>query len=330
MSKYAVQNLVSDIPGFAAQTDPNLTNSWGIALNPSGPFWISNNRSGTATAYNGLGQPFPIATPLVVAVPTGAPTGQVFNGTPAFQIAPGNPALFLFATETGTISGWNPAVDAGNAKLMVDMSASGAVYKGLTLSVTGSGPRLYAANFHAGTIDVFDGAFQPLTVSGGFTDSGIPDGFAPFNIQKIGRSLYVAYARQDSAKHDDVSGTGNGLIDVFDEDGKLLRRFVSNGVLNSPWGITLAPAFFGDYSNTLLVGNFGDGTINAFDPFTGNYVGTLQDANGSPIQIPGLWGLQFGNGHNGGDANTLYFAAGIANGGSVEDHGLLGSIQIAQ
>jgi len=330
VAKYTVQNLVSDIPGFAAQTDPNLTNPWGIALNPTGPFWISNNRSGTSTLYNGTGQPFPVANALVVKIPAGAPTAQVFNGTPAFEIASGNPALFIFATESGSISGWNPAVDAGNAKVVVDRSSSGAVYKGLALSANGSGPLLYAANFNAGTIDVFDGAYQPVTVSGAFNDSKIPAGFAPFNIQKIGRSLYVTYAQQDSAKHDDVSGPGNGFINVFDMDGNLLRRLVSSGVLNSPWGITLAPDFFGDYSNTLLVGNFGDGSINAFDPFTGNYLGTLPDANGNPINISGLWGLQFGNGHDGGDANTLYFAAGIANGGNVEDHGLLGSIQVAQ
>ena len=330
ISMYAVQNLVSDVPGLAAQTDPNLTNPWGIALNAAGPFWISNNRSGTSTLYNGMGQAFPVASPMVVNIPGGAPTGQVFNGTPAFEIAPGNPARFIFATESGIISGWNSAVDTGNAKVAVDRSSSGAIYKGLALGANGSGPLLYAANFNGGTIDVFDGAYQPVAVPGGFQDSTLPAGFAPFNIQRIGRSLYVAYAQQDDAKHDDVSGPGNGFIDVFDMDGNLLRRLVSNGVLNSPWGMTLASDFFGDYSNTLLVGNFGDGSINSFDPFTGDYLGTLQDANGNPINISGLWGLQFGNGHNGGDANTLYFAAGIANGGNVEDHGLLGSIQVAQ
>jgi uncharacterized protein (TIGR03118 family) len=330
ISKYAVQNLVSDIPGFANQTDPNLTNPWGIALNATGPLWISNNRSGTATVYNGQGQPFPLANPLNVRIPTGAPTAQVFNGTPAFEIASGSPALFLFATGTGTISGWNAAVDAGNARLMVDRSASGAVYKGLAASVTASGALLYAANFNAGTIDVFDSAYQLVTVPGGFVDPDMPAGYAPLNIQRIGRSLYVTYALQDSDKRRGVSGPGNGFINVFDTDGKLLRRLVSNGVLNSPWGIALAPAFFGDYAGTLLVGNFGDGSINAFDPFTGAHLGTLQDTNGSPINIPGLWGLQFGNGRNGGDANTLYFTAGIANGANVEDHGLLGSIGVAQ
>jgi uncharacterized protein (TIGR03118 family) len=330
ITRYSLQNLVSDVPGLAAQTDPNLTNPWGIALNPTGPFWISNNRSGTTTLYNSLGQPFPIDNAMVVKIPTGAPTAQVFNGTPAFEVAAGNPARFIFATESGTISGWNAAVDAGNARLVVDRSSAGAVYKGLALGANSSGPLLYAANFSAGTVDVFDRAFQPVTLSGTFNDPNLPAGFAPFNIQKIGRSLYVLYAQQDGSKRDDVPGAGSGIINLFDMDGNLQRRLVSNGALNAPWGITHAPGFFGDYSNTLLVGNFGDGLINAFDPFTGNFLGALQDANGNPISIPGLWGLQFGNGHNGGDANTMYFAAGIGNGGNLEDHGLLGAIQVAQ
>jgi uncharacterized protein (TIGR03118 family) len=330
VSKYLLRNLVSDVPGLAAQTDPNLTNPWGIALNATGPFWISNNRSGTTTLYDGSGQPFPAGNASIVKIPAGAPTAQVFNGTANFEISTGNPAVFLFAAESGIISGWNRSVDAGNAKPLIDQSASGAVYKGLALGANASGPLLYAANFNSGTVDVFDGTYHKVTVSGAFNDANMPQGFAPFNIQAIGRSLYVTYARQDGAKRDDVPGPGNGFVDVFDMDGNLLRRLVSNGVLNSPWGIALAPDFFGDYSNTLLVGNFGDGTINAFDPVTGNYLGALQDANGNPIVVSGLWGLHFGNGHSGGDANTLYFVAGIANNGSVEDHGLLGSIEVAQ
>ena len=337
VTKYSQHNLVSDVPGLADQTDANLINPWGIALNSTGAFWISNNHTGTTTLYNGSGQSFPTDGPLVVNIPAAAtgdssssPTGQVFNGTPAFEITPGNPAMFLFAAESGTISGWNPSVDRGTARIMVDRSGSGAVYKGITLGSNASGPLLYAANFSAGTVDVFDGNFQPITVAGNFNDSNLPAGFAPFNIQRIGRTLYVTYALQDNAKHDDVAGAGNGVINVFDADGNLVQRLVSNGPLNSPWGITLAPDFFGDYSNTLLVGNFGDGSINAFDPFTGNSLGALQDGDGNPISIPGLWALQFGNGHTGGDAETLYFTAGISNGGSVEDHGLLGSIQVAQ
>jgi uncharacterized protein (TIGR03118 family) len=332
VTKYKQHNLVSDVAGLADQTDANLINPWGLALNPTGAFWIANNGSGTGTLYDGSGQPFPAGNPLIVSISGkgSAPTGQVFNGTPAFEIAPGQPALFLFATESGTILGWNPAVDVGNAKLMADRSGSGAVYKGLALGRNASGPLLYAANFSLGTIDVFDPGFQPVTVAGGFQDPSLPAGFAPFNIQRIGRELFVTYALQDGNKRDDSAGAGNGFVNVFDADGNLNRRLISGGALNSPWGIALAPDFFGDYSNTLLVGNFGDGTINAFDPFTGNYLGALQDQGGAPVSIQGLWALQFGNGHSGGDANTLYFTAGIANGGSLEDHGLLGSLQVAQ
>ena len=295
-SRYTIQNLVSDVPGLAAQTDPSLTNPWGIALNANGPFWIANNHTGTATVYNGAGQPSPAATPTIVTIPGGSPTAQVFNGTTAFAIADGNPAMFLFASESGMISGWNPGVDPGNAKVVVDNSSTGAVYKGLAIGANSSGPLIYAANFHAGTVDVFDSQFQPATVAGGFTDPNLPAGFAPFNIQKIGRSLYVTYAQQDDARHDDVPGAGNGYINIFDMDGNLVRRLVSAGVLNSPWGIALAPGFFGDYSNTLLVGNFGDGAINAFDPAAGTLLGTLADPQGNTIHIPGLWALSPGNG----------------------------------
>jgi uncharacterized protein (TIGR03118 family) len=335
-TKYSQQNLVSDIPGLADQTDPSLINPKGIALNSTGAFWIASNRTGTSSLYNGLGQPFPINNPRVVNIPAGPggpsaslPAAQVFNGTPAFQIATGNPAAFIFATESGTISGWNPSVDAGNARLMIDRSGSGAIYKGIALGSNDSGALLYAANFSAGTVEVFDGNYHPATVSGNFDDPNLPAGFAPFNIRRIGRKLYITYALQDSPRQADVPGPGNGVINVFDMDGNLVQRLVSNGPLNSPWGITLAPDFFGDYSNTLLVSNSGDGSVNAFDPFTGKFLGALQDSAGSPLAIPGIWALQFGNGHDGGDANTLYFTTGVAGSGNAGAHGLLGSIQVA-
>ena len=334
-SSFVQHNLVSDIPGLADQTDPNLVNPWGIAASATSPLWISDNHSGATTVYNGSGQPFPAANPLIVQIPPpsggnppSAPTGQVFNPTAGFMLSGGQPALFLFASEDGTISGWNSSVGP-NAVIMVDNSGSGAVYKGLALGASSQVPLLYAANFNAGSIDVFDANFSTVTLDGGFADPDLPPGFAPFNIQSIGTRLYVTYALQDDARHDDVSGPGNGFIDVFDFNGNLVQRLVSNGKLNSPWGLALAPSQFGDFSKALLVGNFGDGTINAYDPASGAYLGALQDSMGAVISIPGLWGLLFGNGGNGGDVNTLYFTAGIPGDGNIEDHGLFGSIQAA-
>ncbi len=334
-SSYVQHNLVSDIPGLADQTDPNLLNPWGMATAASSPFWISDNHAGVTTLYDGTGQAFPAANPLVVQIPAppsgtppSAPTGQVYNNTGAFLLAGGGSALFLFAAEDGTISGWN-SNDGSNAVMMVDNSGSGAVYKGLALGANSQGPLLYAANFHAGTIDVFDGNFSPVTLNGQFQDPNLPPGFAPFNIQNINNQLYVTYAMQDDVQHDDVAGPGNGFINVFDMDGNFVQRLVSNGNLNSPWGMAIAPAQFGDFSNALLVGNFGDGTINAYDPASGNYLGTLQDSIGTAITIPGLWGLKVGNGGSGGDVNTLYFTAGIPGNGNLEDHGLFGRLQLA-
>ena len=331
-NQYTQHKLVSDIPGVADQTDPNLVNPWGISMSSTSPFWISNNHSGNTTVYNGQGQPAPAASPLVVRIPGGAPlstpTGLVFNDTPGFMVN-GKPAVFLFATEDGAISGWNPATDPQNAILLVDNSGAGAVYKGMALATTSSGPMLYAANFNTGNIDVYDANLLPVTAAGAFTDPQMPSGFAPFNVQRIGRKLYVTYAKQDNSRHDDVAGAGNGFVDVFDFQGALLARLVSNDKLNSPWGLALAPGNFGDFSNSLLVGNFGDGTINAFDPCSGEFLGTLQDSSGANIAISGLWGLTFGNGRGAGDATTLYFTAGIPGAGNLEDHGLFGSIQPA-
>jgi uncharacterized protein (TIGR03118 family) len=329
VTKYAVNKLVSDIAGLAAQTDPNLVNPWGISLAATSPFWVSDNGSKTSTLYNGAGVPFPATGPLIVQN-VGSATGQVSNTTQGFAVAAGKPASFIFATEEGWIIGWNASVDRNNGKVLFDNSGSGAVYKGLALGANASGPVLYAANFGAGTIDAYDANMTPLQTAGGFADPNLPAGFAPFNIQRFGRSLYVTYAMQDDAKHDDVAGAGNGYINVFDMNGNLRTRLVAGGALNSPWGMAMAPGFFGDYSGTLLVGNFGDGTINSYDPVTGDWLGMLQDATGNPLMVQGLWGLIFGNGSaNGGDANTLFFTAGIPGDGNVEDHGLFGSVTIA-
>jgi uncharacterized protein (TIGR03118 family) len=326
---YVQQDLVSDIPGLAAVTDPNLVNPWGLSASSGSPWWISDNGMGVATLYNGnTGAP----TALVVAVPpaSSAPTGQVFNSTASsFVINGGAKASFIFDTENGTISAWNGA-QGTNAFQEVDNSGSGAVYKGLALGSVGSNSFLYAANFHSGNIDVFNGSFAPTTVSGGFTDPTLPAGYAPFNIQNLGGKLYVTYAKQDAAKHDEVDGAGNGFVDVFDTSGNLIERLDSNGVLNAPWGLALAPANFGAFSNDLLVGNFGDGMIDVFDPNTPNtYLGTLSGANGNPLVIQGLWGLAFGNGSSAGPTSSLYFTAGIPGGGNVEDHGLFGDIVAA-
>jgi uncharacterized protein (TIGR03118 family) len=332
-TRFAVKKLVSDVAGMADTTDASLVNPWGIGLGASTAFWISNNKTGNTTVYNGAGQPFPLASPLNVTIPASggvsAPTGQAANPYPGFAVAPGKPAAFIFVTEQGTISGWNRDVDAGNAVIMVDNGNSGAVYKGVALGLSAAGPRLFAANFAAGTVDTFDAAWTPVALAGGFVDPDLPAGYAPFNVARAGNSLLVSFAKQDDARQDDVSGPGSGYVSVFDFDGKFRRRLISGGPLNSPWGMTVAPSFFGDFSNALLVGNFGDGRVNAFDLLSGEYMGTLQDAGGNDLVLEGLWALQVGNGRNGGDSNTVYFTAGTSAGGRLEDHGLFGSFAMA-
>jgi uncharacterized protein (TIGR03118 family) len=316
-------NLVSDLPGMALTQDVNLANPWGIAFGPGSPVWISNNGTGTSTLYNGSGQPFPVATPLVVTIPppTGSmasatPTGVVFNATTADF----GGAHFIFATEDGTISGWTSGT---SAVLDVNNSVAGAVYKGLAIA----GDNLYAANFNTGNIDVFNSSFAPITVPGGFTDSALPAGYAPFDIKNIGGLLYVTYAQQDAAKHDDVPGSGHGFVDVFNANGTLQQRLISNGPLDSPWGLAVAPASFGSFGGDLLVGNFGDGTINAFNLTNGTFAGTLDGLGGTPLVNPGLWGIEFGDGANGFNANTLYVTAGIPGpNGQIEDHGLFAAV----
>jgi len=307
-------NLVSD--GFvAAHTiDLNLVNPWGVSHSPTSPFWVSDNGTGVTTLYNGSGTPFPANNPLVVTIPapegtdTSAPTGQVFNGNmDSFVVAEGDrsgAATFLFATEDGTITGWNPNVDPTNAILAVDNSADGAVYKGLAIAGTHHGQFLYAADFYNNEVDVFNSDFQKVK---SFTDPFVPSNYAPFNVQVLDGHLYVTYAQQDEAKHDDVSGPGNGYVDEFDLHGHLLHRIAANGPLDSPWGLDIAPASFGKFAGDLLVGNFGDGTINVFYHDTGAFVGKLTGPDGQPIQNDGLWALINGNGGNGGDPNTVYF-----------------------
>ncbi|HAB15358.1 MAG TPA: TIGR03118 family protein [Verrucomicrobiota bacterium] len=317
-------DLVSDIPGRADHTDPNLSNPWGISLSPTSPFWVADNKTGVSTLYDGEGVP----RSLVVSIPPpgggtppASPTGTVFNGGSGFEVAPGLPARFLFATEDGTISGWNPAAAPTAAILKVDHSGT-ALYKGLAIGNNGSADHLYAANFKEGSIDVFDTAFAPASLSGSFTDPTLPAGYAPFNIQNLGGKLYVTYALQDGGQKDDVPGAGHGFVDVFDLNGNLLQRLVSQGALNSPWGLVIGPEDFGPFEGDLLVGNFGDGRINAYDLSSGKFLGSLKGPDGKPIEIEGLWALTAGNGANGGDEDDLYFTAGI----SDEEHGLFGEI----
>jgi len=312
-------NLVSDIPGMAKTTDADLVNPWGVSFSSTSPFWVSDNGTGLATLYNGAGDKLG----LVVSIPPAgsAPTGQVFNSTSNF-----NGDLFIFASEDGSITGWRGALGTTAETLLTP--SGGAVYKGLAIGTTASGTYLYATDFHNGQITVLPGTGAPA-LTGHFTDPNLPAGYAPFNIQNIGGQLYVTYAVQDAAKHDDVAGAGNGIVDVFDLQGNLVKRLISNGgPLNSPWGMAIAPDGFGNFGSDLLVGNFGDGTINAFDPTTGKLLGQVDGSDGKPLVNLGLWDLTFGNGGNGGSPDDLYFTAGIPGPGEVEDHGLFGSIAV--
>jgi uncharacterized protein (TIGR03118 family) len=315
-------NLVSDIPGEAAVTDPQLVNPWGIAESPGSPFWIADNGTGLSTLYTTSGA----KQGLVVTIPsatsgTSAPTGEVFNkSSSAFN---GDP--FIFASEDGAITGWRGALGT-NAEILLNGKSQDSVFKGLAINSGVSNSYLYATDFHNDMVDVLASSGAP-SLSGSFVDPTIPSGFAVFGIQNINGELYVTYAKQDAAKHDDVAGPGNGYIDVFDLSGNFVRRLVSNGPLDSPWGLTLAPSNWGSVGGDLLVGNFGDGTIDAFNPTSGAFLGALDNAStGNPLVVQGLWGLEFGNGGNGGNADTLYFTAGIPGNGHIEDHGLFGAL----
>jgi uncharacterized protein (TIGR03118 family) len=314
---YVQTNLVSDVPGLAVTTDPNLVNPWGIANSATSPYWISDQGTGVSTLYNGFGA----ITPLVVTIPAGGPpsgpTGDVFNSTGAGFLVAGTSARFIFATLSGTIAGWA----AGTTATTEVPATGGAVFTGLALANNGSGNLLYAADFvKGGGIQVFDSNWNPTTVSGSFTDPNLPAGYAPYNVQVIGGQLYVEYAEVGTMGP--TTGAGLGLVDVFDTNGNFVQRLVSGGALNAPWGVTLAPAGFGSFGGDLLVGNFGDGTINAFNPTTGAFIGTVDGAGGTPLVNSGLWALEFGNGSAGSNPNALYFTAGI----DGEAEGLFGAI----
>jgi uncharacterized protein (TIGR03118 family) len=301
-NQYTQTNLISDIPGVARVTDPNLVNPWGQATIGTSPLWVADNGADVSTLY------------------VGGVTGSIPKPPPGTA-----PANFIFASENGFITAWSRAVSGTVAR--IEGGVRHAVYKGLALASVGTANYLYATDFHRGRIDVFDGDFNLVRVPSGpfarkaFTDPNLPQGFAPFGIQLINGELYVSYAKQDAHRHDDVAGPGNGFVDVYSTSGVLQTRLISRGDLNSPWGLVLAPSTFGGFAGDLLVGNFGDGTIHAYDPVHGTEAGTLTNTDGNTIAIDGLWGLRFGNGTFGGPGD-LVFTAGIAD----ESHGLLGEI----
>jgi uncharacterized protein (TIGR03118 family) len=332
VTAFSQTDLVSNGTVMAATTDADLVNPWGLALAPTGPMWVANNGTQTSTLYDGTG----IKQSLVVAIPPPSagpadPTGMVFNSSSDFAISKNggapSPASFIFSDAGGAISGWSESVDPLNAVTAYDDGAGGAIYKGLAIANNGSANFLYATDFHNNKVDVFDKSFAKVVTSGGFTDPTLPAGYAPFGIQAITIgttvSIIVTYAQQDSKKQSNVSGAGLGLVDMFDTNGKFLQHLVATGgALNSPWGIALAPAGFGTFANMLLIGNFGDGVINGYNPSSGTFVGSVNDSNGKPIANPGLWGIVFGNGAFNQPVTTLYFAAGI----SAQAGGLYGRI----
>jgi uncharacterized protein (TIGR03118 family) len=357
---YVQKNLVSDLPGMAAVRDPNLVNPWGLARSTGSPWWVSDNGAGVSTLYDGTGTPRPLVVtvpPPPKGAPPSAPTGVVFNGSPDFVIpkakgGDGKPASFIFVTEDGTISAWDGGAGT-NAVLLVNHSPD-AVYKGCTTADVKGVRYLYVTNFRSGHVEVYDTNFSAVTFHGdgdhdaddhngpfsreAFDDERIPHGFAPFNVQNIGGSLFVTYAKQDAAKHDDDAGPGNGFVDIYSPSGRLETRLQHGDWLNSPWGVVWAPRDFGEFSNRVLVGNFGSGQIAAYNGFDGRFIGLVKTytdpvalTGEHVLSIDGLWSLTFGNSANGvsgtgsgsaGPYNSLFFTAGI----NHEQDGLFGTL----
>jgi uncharacterized protein (TIGR03118 family) len=326
-NRYRVTNLVSDQANVATHRDRRLVNAWGLAAGPSSPWWVADNGTDRSTLYDGAGK----RVPLVVSVP-GAPTGLVFNGGPNFVVSDGTdsgPSVFLFDTEGGKIRGWNPGVPpppfSTKTFTVVNRSGQDAIFKGLAIASAAHRDFIYATDFHNRRVDVFNGAFHQVHRPGAFMDPDIPRHFAPFGIQELGGKIYVTYAKQDADAEDDVSGHGLGFVDVFDLHGNLIDRVASRGPLNAPWGLAWAPADFGEFSGDLLVGNFGNGKINAYAWTASGFEleGRLRRGNGAAVAVDGLWGLGFGNDGPAGSSDTLYFTAGPDD----ESHGLFGSIE---
>jgi len=337
---YVRTDLVSNLQNLVQPKDPDLQNAWGVANAPGGPLWVSDNNDGLSTLYdgNGVKQGLTVTIPLPAGQstpPTATPTGMVWNPTGGFPITVGTataPAIFIFDTEDGTIAAWNPTVDPivkgrSTATRVVDNSNKGAVYKGLAFGTNKHGNFLFATNFAAGIVEVYDNKFAAKTLDGNFSDPDIPAGFAPFGIANIDNNLYVTYAKQNAQKNDVIPGAGLGFVNVFTTDGVLIKRFASRGRLNAPWGVARATQNFGQFSSSILIGNFGEqgdfaGWINAFSGGNDNdFLGSLRDANGKPIAIDGLWSIVFGTFLN-SDADTLYFTAGP----NQQQNGLFGKI----
>jgi uncharacterized protein (TIGR03118 family) len=310
---FVVTDLASDQSGVVPIPDPQLKNAWGIAASATSPFWIGSNGSGVSELYNGAG----VKQALFVSIPgDGSVTGVAFSNVAGSF----NGDAFLFASEDGTISGWRGAL--GTAAETLQAASGDNEYKGLDVGTVGGNAYSYAANFGTGKIDVLKGNAAAPNLTGTFTDPFLPGGYAPFNVENLGGVLYVSYAVRDPATGDDMAGVGNGIVDRFDLNGNFLGRLVTGGSLNSPWGMALAPAGFDGLAGDLLVGNFGDGMIHAYNPLSGALLATLMDSSANPIAIDGLWGLRFGNGSGSGSTNTLYFTAGPDD----ESHGLFGAI----
>jgi len=317
----------------APNIDPSLVNAWGMARGSGSPWWISDNGTSLTTLYLGDGSLRSIGSPACAAgncvgipkpdgTPGGTPTGAVFNFTGQFNVGPSAPAIFLFVTEDGSISGWNPNVSFANTVVKVNRSAA-AIYKGLAIAAAPAGARLYATNFKAGTVEVFNGKFQRVIIPGAFFDPNLPLNYAPFGIQNVGGNIVVTFAHRAPGSTDEDHGPGVGFVDVFDLGGRLVLRLKHGLYFNAPWGIALAPGDFGQFSHRLLIGNFGDGHIHAFNAITGKFEGTLLDSSGAPLWIDGLWGLSFGgDSTNNGQATELFFTAGP----NDEGDGLLGKI----
>jgi uncharacterized protein (TIGR03118 family) len=322
-TEFNVTNLVSDGTVPAVTIDPSLINPWGVSFGPTSPFWVSDNGAGVSTLYTGAGAKLGLTVtipPPAGGAPPAAPTGQVFNSTGSFTIN-GTRPLFLFDTEDGTIAGW--AGSFGTTAQLAPTPQVDAVYKGLAIASDGAGDHLYASDFHNGDIQMFTNGFAAAPTT--FTDPTVAAGYAPFNVQTLNGELYVTFALQDADRHDDVAGAGHGYVDVFNLDGTFNRRIVSlGGEINSPWGLAIAPSSFGDFAGDLLVGNFGDGTISAFNDVTGTFEGRLLGRDGNPLQFGDLWALTPGNGVT-GSLQDIYFTAGL----SDEAHGLFGSLSVA-